>query len=109
MRYPRGEEPDVAFADVVDVGAPVRVEGCYARAPLEDKGPLGGCVPVEFAVGVGLETHVDACHGFGDGQHVLVLLARPAGVVADAGAVVGETHVEHELGGAAGVGAGGRV
>lgn len=84
-----GEEPDVALLQVVDEGAAGFVDGGDAHGAVEDETPFVGLVPVEFAVGVGLEVHVDASEGCGDWEVVDVLLASPAGAL-ETMAIMGE-------------------
>ena len=105
VRHAGGEKPEVAGLQVVDKVLAVLVDGGDAHAAVEDVGPFVGAVPVHFAVGVGGQAHVDAGHLRRDRQVVVVLLPRPARVLADAGAVRREAEGPFGVGDGAVVGA----
>lgn len=105
VRHAGGEEPHVAGAHIVHKGGARGLDARHAHAALEHERPLVGRVPVQLAVGVGREAHVDAGHGLGAGQHVRVLLAGPAGALLGAVAVVRQAHGPHGLRHGAAVGA----
>ena len=80
MRDAGREVPEVAGDEIVNEAFTVLVHRGNAGTASHDEGPFVGAMPVELAVGVGLETHVYARHG-GRGWHVVgVFLPRPSGV-----------------------------
>lgn len=73
VRDPGGEEPYVAFLQVVDEGLAAFVEGRDSHAAVEYERPFSLFVPVELAVCVGLEAHVRAGHCDGGWELASVL------------------------------------
>lgn len=109
VRHPGREEPHVTGADIIDKARAARVDRRHPHAALEDQRPLVGRVPVQLAVRVRTQAHVDARHGRGAGEHVLVLLACPAGAGLGALPVVRQAERPHGLRDGAAVGARDRV
>src|SRR5262249_25829903 len=75
------EEPEVAFRNVTDEDASIRLEYRHSGIAIEHVGPLIGCMPVEFAVASSRQTHGDTSQVLRRGKLLSRDLTGPATVL----------------------------